>query len=1169
VRPDGAGHLLVNRSPRLAGISPAELVEFPQEPLDRVPARLSWFAALAPLVISGAIALVLRSPTLLLFGLMSPIMLVGQWIGDRRGVRRSRREAHEQYAAELATAERRLSEALAAETEARHDADPDPAAILAIARRPLARLWERDARADGIPARIGIGAVEARTTSSAGDAPRIAPVPICVDLSAPGGVGIAGARAATLATARALLGRIATMYSPRDLHIVLVASAEHRGDWAWTARLPHVGLIVDEPADLLVNGLARAVAERTPATGPDRWLGPRILAVVDGAADLRTHAGLTAVLADGHACGVHALALDRELSRLPAEASSVLDLTGEAAVLTTRQQAEPVAVSVDQVALGWADHLADALVPLRDSAPAAGTGVLPRAVSLLELLALAEVSGNELAQRWSRRPRSTEFPLGADAAGPVVLDLQRDGPHALVGGTTGSGKSELLVALVASLAAVNRPDELTFVLVDYKGGAAFAGCVELPHVVGLVTDLDAALTERALASLDAELKRRERLLAEHGCGDLTAYQARRRRENPPLPRLVLVVDELRALAEDLPDFVAGLVRVASLGRSLGIHLVVATQRPAGVVTADMRANLGLRIALRVRDVVDSLDVLDAREAARIQERVPGRAFVRSAATELRQFQGALVTGRTTPQEGVRLLSVDGLPVVQPNAPADTDLARLVAACNEAAPLCDVATVAAPWLAPLPDAVPSESLAGMPGTVAVGLLDDPAAQAQYPYVWDVGAGHLGITGPPRSGRTTALLTVAAQLALCTSPADLHLYAVHTGGLDGLTELPHVGAAVDLSDLSRLDRLVRMLGEPPRPRAALRLLLLDDWDRVTERLIDTRQQPLLDTLSALVKRGHDYALRAVVAGPRSTTAGPLTGVFAQRLLLLPADPVDLALAGLSQHAVPTNPPPGRALDIASAREVQLAFPGAGAAGDKRTAYLKGLGARLGEYYCPTPTESLPVPVGQLPAHVSQDELPCVPGRLVVGVGSAGPTGFRLEAGQRRVAVLGTVGSGRTSALATLAAGLIRLGHPVAAVSPARTLVLPGVTALAPTDVDALVALRQDQPTLAVLVDDTERLAGTPIEAVLAEIARLVDDDRGLVAVASTVREVADRPRGLAGTVAADGCALLLGRRQPSDEAALGLRGLVPFPAFPGRAHLVRHRRVEVVQLAEART
>ena len=230
--------------------------------------------------------------------------------------------------------------------------------------------------------------------------------------------------------------------------------------------------------------------------------------------------------------------------------------------------------------------------------------------------------------------------------GPVVVDLAVDGPHALVAGTTGAGKSELLQTLVCSLALANRPDELTFLLVDYKGGAAFRGCAGLPHVVGVVTDLDGHLTTRALTSLTAELRRRERLLAAEGVSSLEAYQ-RLRASQPALsavPRLVIVIDEFRVLAEELPDFVHGLVRLAAVGRSLGVHLVLATQRPGGIVSADIRANVSLRIALRVRDRTDSVDVLDAPDAASIDASTPGRASLRGATTPLTRFQSARVTG---------------------------------------------------------------------------------------------------------------------------------------------------------------------------------------------------------------------------------------------------------------------------------------------------------------------------------------------------------------------------------------------------------------------------------------------------------------------------------------------------------------------------------------------
>ena len=286
----------------------------------------------------------------------------------------------------------------------------------------------------------------------------------------------------------------------------------------------------------------------------------------------------------------------------------------------------------------------------------------PGQARLLDLLPADATDAASLETAWRVEPHSTRVPLGVGADGePYVVDLATDGPHVLVAGTTGSGKSELLQSLVAGLAVANRPDRMSFVLIDYKGGAAFRDCAGLPHTVGMVTDLDGHLTERALQSLGAELRRREQLLRAAGCTDLDSYLTRDRgdradggdsadlaaapRGRPPMARLVLVVDEFATLVDELPDFVGGLVGIAQRGRSLGVHLVLATQRPSGVVSADIRANTGLRIALRVTDPAESRDVVDVRDAADISRSTPGRAVARTGTAGVSLVQTARVTGR--------------------------------------------------------------------------------------------------------------------------------------------------------------------------------------------------------------------------------------------------------------------------------------------------------------------------------------------------------------------------------------------------------------------------------------------------------------------------------------------------------------------------------------------
>ena len=236
------------------------------------------------------------------------------------------------------------------------------------------------------------------------------------------------------------------------------------------------------------------------------------------------------------------------------------------------------------------------------------------------------------------RTRSGWLPTASSTSTSSATDRTR-----LIAGTTGAGKSELLRSLVAGMAATAGPEHLTFVLVDYKGGATFDACAALPHVVGVVTDLDDQLADRALRSLHAELRRREAMLREHGAADLQRLRRAARRTSC-CPRLVVVIDEFAALVAEQPHFLHALVGVAQRGRSLGVHLLLATQRPNGVISDDIRANTNLRLALRLHDTADAIDVVGIAAPALLPRGVPGRAVMRLGADDHLTFQTARCTG---------------------------------------------------------------------------------------------------------------------------------------------------------------------------------------------------------------------------------------------------------------------------------------------------------------------------------------------------------------------------------------------------------------------------------------------------------------------------------------------------------------------------------------------
>ena len=667
---DGAG-VDFNRPPRLLPPQRETRFRLPAPPgkQDRLP--LPILMAVLAAVMGAGLWYVMRSAYVLMFIALGPAMMIGQYASDRRHGRKSHAQQVADYQRHRARIEQDAAEAMAAERAQRRTGCPDPAAVAAIASGPSRRLWERR-RTDPDYLLLRVGTADLPSAVVLEDPAnddhtrevywRVMDAPVTVPLAERGVLGVAGPREAPQAIGRWLVAQAAAVHSPQDLQLCILTDASGEECWDWVRWLPHAVPTTGQNANALIGNDAETVAARIGelrqivtvrqktaqnAPGNVSFAEAGIIVVLDGSRRLRSMPGVIQLLRDGPAVGVYAICLDSEERFLPAECQAVV--VAEPGGLRVQQMSEPVihGAHADHMAPGLCARLARAMSPVRDVSGQDDSLGLPQSSRLLDVLQLDPPDPEAVISRWRRGGQATSFAIGECCDGPFRIDIRNDGPHGLIAGTTGAGKSELLQTIVAALAVANRPDAMTFVLVDYKGGAAFKDCVHLPHTVGMVTDLDTHLVERALESLGAELTRREHLLAAAGTKDIEDYADARGRgaRLRPMPRLLLVIDEFASMVRDLPDFIPGLVNIAQRGRALGIHLILATQRPSGVVTADIRANTNLRIALRVTDPEESTDVIDAPDAARISKTTPGRACVRLGHASLVPFQAARVGGR--------------------------------------------------------------------------------------------------------------------------------------------------------------------------------------------------------------------------------------------------------------------------------------------------------------------------------------------------------------------------------------------------------------------------------------------------------------------------------------------------------------------------------------------
>ncbi|GAB2942991.1 type VII secretion protein EccC [Micromonospora polyrhachis] len=671
------------------------------------------------------------------------------------------------------------------------------------------------------------------------------------------------------ALARAMLTQLSVFHAPDELLIAVCTGPERRDRWEWVKWLPHaqhptltdalgpVRLVTSAAADLekLLDDVLGS-RSRFSAAGPATD-GPHVVVVLDGG-DLT---GASHLVSDGGIDAVTIIDLDNPPPRLLDRSTLALDVRGGR--LGTLSMDGPVEVGVpDQLGVVEAEAVARRLAPLRLAAASkASDAPLTTEMGLAELLGVGDPESFSPAQGWVPRANRDRLrvPIGVGSdGGAIELDLKESaqdgmGPHGLLIGATGSGKSELLRTLVLALAATHSSETLNFVLIDFKGGATFASLDRLPHTAAVITNLadELPLVDRMVDAINGELIRRQELLRRAGnFASLRDYEKARASGGTlaPLPSLLIICDEFSELLTAKPDFIDLFVQIGRLGRSLGVHLLLASQRLEEGRLRGLDTHLSYRIGLRTFSSLESRTVLGVPDAYELP-RSPGHGYLKFGTEPLVRFKAAYVSGvfqRTGAgasggpgQPGApRLLSYSThfVPIPEPvAAPVSPDDDAAESATGES--LLDVLVARLVgqgppahqvWLPPLGQAATLDELLGpvaldpargltfgnpeLHGAlqVPVALVDKPFEQRRD-LLWlqlEGAAGHVAVVGAPLSGKSTLLRTLICGLALTHTPAEVQVYCLDFGGgsLTGLRDLPHVGGVAGRLDSTVVRRTV---------------------------------------------------------------------------------------------------------------------------------------------------------------------------------------------------------------------------------------------------------------------------------------------------------------------------------------------------------------------------
>lgn len=863
---------LFDRQPRGQRPPEPEEITFDTPPIPMTASKIPLLLRMGSPLVMGGRALVTGNLVMALTSLVFPGLTQGLTEKDRKEYEAKRLTVYREY---LAGKRQEIAREKATEEAQLNECYPplDAALRFAVERD---RLWERrSVDEDFLDLRIGTGSrpllaekncpkegfeverdvLKEELYALAREPVVLEDIPILLSLRRDFIVGIQGFSRSTFPVLRNLLLQLVVTHSSDEVKLVILAGETYEEDFRFARSLPHtwsddrtVRFFAGELGDIpplsryLSGEIETALSPEQQRPGTRR--GPAYVIVAASKPLFDALECLKDVLAQQEYCGVSIIAA---FDGIPKECTQLIDLRGEPA-LSALSGSEETGIRPFHVEKCDPELYRRALLELARTRSAAQsqTYALPGMITFLELYEVGRVEHLEPLRRWAENNpvKSLAVPIGVGTDGqPFTLDLheKRQGPHGLVAGMTGSGKSEFIITYILSMAVSFSPDEAAFVLIDYKGGGladAFENeerGIHLPHLVGTITNLDGAAIDRSLASIKSELTHRQTVFKDtkamlgESTLDIYDYQKlyRAGRVKEPLPHLFIISDEFAELKQQQPMFMDELISAARIGRSLGVHLILATQKPGGVVNNQIWSNTKFRACLRVQDRSDSMEMLKRPEAAELKD--TGRFYLQVGYDEYFALgQSAWCGADYCPQDqvleepdntvqfldntGQSILSVKPETVKRPSQGRQiTAIVQYLSDLAKERNICPKKL----WKDALPKQLELEGLGAFirgDYSVLLGTVDDPEHQDQFPLYLDLlSFRNLLVVGNAGTGKSTLIRTLLYTLVSSYGPDRLQYYLVDLsdGALSGYRHMPHCGAYLTERQTGELPRLMELI------------------------------------------------------------------------------------------------------------------------------------------------------------------------------------------------------------------------------------------------------------------------------------------------------------------------------------------------------------------------